>query len=53
MRIIAVLVLVGVLLTLLGGCSAEVSEDEAESDQLDIEVGRTDRANGITTGEPE
>ena len=53
MRIIAVLVVVGVFLTLLGGCSTEVGEEEAESDQLDIEVGRTDRANGITTGEPE
>ena len=53
MRIIAVLVLVGGLLTLLGGCSTKVGEEEAESDQLDIEVGRTDRANGIATGEPE
>ncbi|MCH8980026.1 MAG: hypothetical protein IH945_12410 [Armatimonadetes bacterium] len=54
MRSLAVLVLVGALLALLAGCKVITVESPGppESDELDIEVGRKDNVNGIST-EPE
>ncbi|MCH8979611.1 MAG: hypothetical protein IH945_10280 [Armatimonadetes bacterium] len=46
------LVLVGALLAPLAGCAVEVLvDDEAESDQLDIEIGRQDYVNGESSQE--
>ena len=48
MRSLAVLVLAGALLALFAGCNIEGPVDEeAESDELDIEVGREDYVNGM------
>ena len=53
MRSLAVLVLFGALLALLAGCAVEGPVDEdAQSDQLDIEVGRRDYINGADVPEP-
>ena len=50
MRSLAVLVLFGSLLAVLAGCVTEGPvDDDAQSDQLDIEVGRKDNVNGIPT----
>ena len=48
-----VVVIAGAMLAFVAGCSYEGPVDgEAQSDQLDIEVGRKDYVNGIADPEP-